>query len=295
MPEPTREGSRSCIACDAGPPFPVVYRHPDGTLVRCPGCGLVFQDPPPGPALLADAYYGDEEFARRLDGEWRPAALERARGLMRRLGLPAGGRVLDVGCAAGAFLEVAAAAGWEATGVELGAPLVRAARRRGLDVREGPLTAAGLAGERFDLITFWDVLEHLPDPREELRLARELLAPGGVVAASFPNVEGWYPRTTLRLLASRTGVWEHPELPLHLYELAPDSARRLFDRCGFAVRRLETMPIPFSHFRATTLRADRVGRRNRLAAELLRLAVYPAARLANRQNAIFLTSTLPAP
>jgi 2-polyprenyl-3-methyl-5-hydroxy-6-metoxy-1,4-benzoquinol methylase len=289
------------MLCEARGPFAPLYERHGHRLVRCPECRLVFQDPQPSEAALARAYYHDPEFARSLQGELRPRALGAARAKLERLRpgeLPAAGaRVLDVGCSSGAWLELAAEAGFEATGVEIGEATAAAARERGLDVITGTLAEAlpRLEGRRFDLITFWDVLEHLRDPRRELELARGLLAPGGLLAASFPNVEGLYPQLTLRLLARRTGVWEHPELPVHLYDFAPATARRLFESSGFELRRLETTAIPFEFFREVALSSERIGggRRARLlrgAFDALHRIAYPLARLGDRGNSIFLVA-----
>jgi SAM-dependent methyltransferase len=270
-------------------------------MVRCPNCGLVFQDPQPDEAVLERSYYHDPEFARLLAGPLRNLTLQRAEeklALLRRANVPISGRLLDVGCSSGAWLEIAQRQGMKATGVELGATTAQEARRRGLDVRTGSLESCfgPAAEERFDLITFWDVLEHLRDPRRELARAADLLAPGGILAATFPNVEGWYPRLSYRLLASHLGVWEYPELPVHLYDLAPHSARRLLERCGFSVITLRTIPVPFSFYRSTSLSRDRLGRGTRAVVrrgcfEALRLLVYPLARLFDRQNALFLTAS----
>lgn len=270
-------------------------------MVRCPVCGLVFQDPQPAEQDLARSYYFDAEFTRSLAGPLRQATVDRARQKLPLVRSIAGrsdpGRALDVGCSSGAWLEVAAAAGWAPTGVEVGPSTAEEARRRGLDVRTGTLEQAlpELSGERFDLITFWDVLEHLPDPRTELRLARELLAPRGVVAATLPNVDGWYPRLTHRLFARRTGVWEYPELPVHVHDFSPGTASALLRRCGLEVVATRTWGVPFDHYRRTTLSRSSLGpgwKANalRLASELLHAAVYPLARLFDRGNYQFLAA-----
>jgi SAM-dependent methyltransferase len=295
---------RRCIICGRGEPFSPLYARDGFELVRCPGCGLVFQDPPPGDEVLAGAYYHDEEFARALDGELRTVAIENARrrlALLRRAGgVGPGARVLDVGAASGAWLEVALSAGArEAIGVEIGAAMSAGARERGLDVRTGTLAEVidGLGDSRFDLITFWDVLEHLRDPRRELGLARGLLAPGGRVAATFPNVEGLYPRLTHRLLARWTGVWEYPELPVHLYDLSPTTARALFEGAGYGVERLRTFPTPYAFYRTTSLSPRRTGTGVRpailrTAFDALHLVAYPLARALDRGNSIFLAARL---
>ncbi len=277
------------------------YRERSGgaSLVRCDGCGLVFEDPQPDDAVLGASYYHDPAFTELLDGTLRDLTFARARekrDLLAQAGkIRSGMTALDVGCSSGAWLEVAAASGLDAEGIEPGSATAALARSRGLRVREGTLeqTRDALNGRRFDLITFWDVLEHVRDPRRELRAAADLLAPGGVVAATFPNVDGWYPRVTHRLVASRTGVWEHPELPLHMYEFSARTAVALLERQGLRVETVRTIPIPFSHYRATSLSMDRLGRGARgvllrLAFELLRAAVYPAARVSGHDNSLFL-------
>ena len=292
-----------CIVCDAGGPFPLLWERGGFRLVRCPRCRLVFQSPQPCDAVLEGSYYHDEEFSRALLGELRAVTLENARRKLPLLraesALEPGMRALDVGTASGAWIETLAALGVRATGVEVGEATSAAARARGLDVRTGTLGEAlpGLGDERFDLITFWDVLEHLRDPRRELGLARGLLAPGGRVAATFPNVEGLYPRLTYTLLARRTGVWEYPELPLHLYDFAPATARALFERAGFDIRRVATLAVPYSAYRSTSLSAERVGTRPkerllRAAFGALHAIAYPLARLMDRGNALFVIATL---
>ncbi|HEX4110830.1 MAG TPA: class I SAM-dependent methyltransferase [Solirubrobacteraceae bacterium] len=292
-----RPPERRCILCDTAGPFAPLYARDGWQLVRC-RCGLVFQDPQPEAELLERSYYHDPAFTEALLGELRPITLDMARrklALLHREGVAlAGLRVLDVGASSGAWLEVAAAEGATGVGIELGETTASAARERGLDVRTGTLAQAlpGLGGERFGLITFWDVLEHLHDPRAELALARELLAPGGRLAATFPNVRGLYPQLTYRLLAGRTGVWEYPELPVHLYDFAPDTARRLLERGGYAVQGTRTFATPYRFYRTTSLSPERTGfgrrgRALRAAFDALHLAAYPLARLTDRGNSQF--------
>jgi cyclopropane fatty-acyl-phospholipid synthase-like methyltransferase len=295
-------GPRACIACGRTGPFPPLFARDGFSLVRC-DCGLVFQDPQPSEELLADAYYSDAEFARALMAELREITLGNARHKVQLLEassmLPApGSTLLDVGASSGAWLEVAAeSAGLVGIGVELGEATAAGARGRGLDIRTGTLddALAGLGDQRFDLITFWDVLEHLTDPRHELALAASRLAPGGAIAATFPNCEGLYPRLTHRLFAKRTGIWEYPELPVHLYDFSPTTARAIFAGAGFDVVDVRTFPTPYGFYRTTSLAPERIGggwrgRLLRAAFDLTHRAAYPLARVLDRGNSMFIVA-----
>jgi methionine biosynthesis protein MetW len=119
-------------------------------------------------------------------------------GIISRM-IPAGARVLDVGCGAGSVsVQIIANGRTSLVGVEPDETRARAARDRGVDVRSGFLTPE-LIGElgTFDVVLFADVLEHLADPLSLLELARTALARGGRIIASVPNVAHWSVRTEL--------------------------------------------------------------------------------------------------
>jgi 2-polyprenyl-3-methyl-5-hydroxy-6-metoxy-1,4-benzoquinol methylase len=100
-----------------------------------------------------------------------------------------GARVLDVGAGDGSFLRWAAAAGWDAVGVEPDPVAVAAARAHGLHVSEGTIEHVP-AGQRFDAVTANHVIEHVHDPRRFLEHIRELLTPGGLLWLDTPNLAG---------------------------------------------------------------------------------------------------------
>ena len=98
---------------------------------------------------------------------------------------PPPGRLLDVGCGAGDFLAVAVAAGYEAEGIDVSEAAAEICREKGLKARSGDLLEEDF-DDRFDVITLWDVVEHLRDPIAVLRRAGELLRPGGLLFAKVP-------------------------------------------------------------------------------------------------------------
>lgn len=289
-------GIARCIVCGRLGPFSPHYAVDGYRLVRCPGCSLVFQDPQPSDRVLDECYYHDPGFTADLFGPLRAWTLAQAHehaDAFQRLSPMTPGRLLDVGCSSGAFLETAAARGWQVTGAELGAATAAAARRRGLDVRTGTLAAAGadLPAGTFHLVTFWDVLEHVRNPHDELAHACRLLAPGGRVAISCPNIAGLYPRLSYRLAARPLGVWEHPELPAHLYDFSLSTLTRLLQHHDLRVVGHRTSNIPFAALRSTTLAPGRWGggRRERVATALLdglHRAVYPLAASTDQGNSL---------
>ena len=120
----------------------------------------------------------------------------------RRL-LPAGGRVLDLGCASGGLLALLRPQAGYLAGLELSATAARAAGEVGDLVVQGALEDPGLPFEAgsFDVVVLADVLEHLPDPPAALRRACGWCRPGGHVLLSVPNVAHW--RARLELLRGR--------------------------------------------------------------------------------------------
>ncbi len=155
------------------------YGH-HAQIVECLHCGLVYANPRWPSDVVLDAYsavedetYVEERIGRELTFRHHLHQMERITG-------PAGGRdLLDVGAYIGVFVEVAQAAGWRAQGIEPSAWAASIAQSRGLDVRAGTLDSPDLAAESFDVVTLWDVIEHLADPATELQRARALLRPGG--------------------------------------------------------------------------------------------------------------------
>jgi 2-polyprenyl-3-methyl-5-hydroxy-6-metoxy-1,4-benzoquinol methylase len=109
--------------------------------------------------------------------------------IVKQCGEGKGLRLLDVGCARGHLSEVLASQGWRVTGIEYDAADAAVARDKGIDVMVGTAEdAMGTMNEKFDVIVFADVLEHFVHPEDVLCQARALLAPGGRIVISIPNV-----------------------------------------------------------------------------------------------------------
>jgi len=150
-----------------------------------------------------------------------------------------GESVLEVGCAGGHMTRLMSEKGCRVSAVELDPEQAQQARRHAehlivADI-ESPETWAQIDG-RFDAIVFADVLEHLRDPWEVLRRARQALADDGRVLASIPNVAYWHVRLKLLL-----GRFEYTEFGImddtHLRFFTAGSAKRLFVSTGYRIER----------------------------------------------------------
>ena len=149
-------------------------------------------------------------------------------------------RLLDVGCGAGAFLRFVSDRGWEVEGTDM--VVTDWARTSGARVWEGELPAIEFGAARYDVVRFNHVLEHTRDPLRELRRARELVTPGGILLVGVPNLAGLSP--LLKSWQSRLGLkrkcWRHYAALHHLWFFTPITLRRLAEAAEFEVVRWET-------------------------------------------------------
>lgn len=146
--------------------------------------------------MVEDPLYLDEHRGRVLTFERHLKLLERI------TGLPDGRPLLDMGCYTGIFVEIAAMHGWGAWGLEPSHWAVEQARARGLRVAQGTLDTADLPEGRFDVMTLWDVIEHLTDPCRALKQVHHLLRssepvegkPGGLMVVHTIDIENPFAR-----------------------------------------------------------------------------------------------------
>jgi SAM-dependent methyltransferase len=210
---------RVCRACGSARTFP---------LVEADGLGRFYPDSynaysfPPGriARLLATALYR---------WHYRRVLRQEPLGGLRRL---PEGRLLDVGAGRGDLGVVLAELGWEVTGLEPSAEACEEGRRRGLQMVQGTLVRAGSELESgYDAVVFQHALEHVAEPGDDLRRARELLRPGGSLLVIVPNFGSWQRR--------RFGdAWFHLDLPRHRSHFTAAGLERLLRETGFQEVRL---------------------------------------------------------
>ena len=235
-----------CNLCGADDTMPVT--EIDGFhIVRCRQCGLIYVNPRYQKELLqqiyTETYYehdglkngpeffgyedylADEEniritFAKRLKTVERYANK---------------GRLLDVGCATGFFLDLARRKGWKVVGTEVSRFSVHYVQERfDLDVRLGALRGLMFDAETFDAVTMWDVIEHVIDPVGELQEVRRILREGGLLSIITPDAGS----LVARLLGDR---WEEfRRVREHIYFFSRHTMTEMLRKTGFEVLRIES-------------------------------------------------------
>lgn len=221
-------------AAPAGRPFEThkdAISGRDYSIFDCPGCGLVYASPLRFPG--AD-WYGKFNYHEG----YQETADEGAEGRFRLfLGwVPIKeGRSLDLGCANGTFVRMAGESGFDAEGLEVDAGFAAAARKAGLTIKEGLLDDA-FAQENagaYDMVSIFEVYEHVDDPKDTLRRIKRLLKPGGYLLLSVPD--------NRRPTPFGRDLWDYP--PHHLTRWSPEPLKKVLEDEGFEVERLDTEPL----------------------------------------------------
>jgi len=234
-PVPGSPDDRVCVVCGAS----LCARVAEWSA-QCPSCGTWHSTLVPeinsvelhDPIDRADRIAGfkllrDENNAQILDD------------LATQMPLP-DKRLFDVGSAHGWFIEAAADRGMRAEGIEPEMEMVEHARARGLDVRPGYFPAVLADDEQADVISFNDVLEHIPDVDAALSACAQHLPAGGLLSVNIPSASGLAYRVATTL--ARVGIrgpylrlWQYGLPSPHVHYFTPDGLQRLVERHGFAV------------------------------------------------------------
>lgn len=214
------------------------------SLVKCRNCGLMRTDPRPTPDTMG--FYYPDNYGPYLGTQVRQQQVTKPSGMKKILGpllkrffnfhaqsLPSitPGRMLEIGCASGAFLHQMAARGWEVEGIEFSESAARRAAQLGYPVHVGALETAPSPRESYDLIVGWMVLEHLYDPVAGLRMLREWAKPGAWLVLSVPNAGS----LEFRLFKDR---WYALQLPTHIHHFTPETLKEILQAGGWKLKKV---------------------------------------------------------
>jgi len=199
------------------------------SIVECTECEFMFKEIRPSVAYLRQLYTQSSDVYLESIAEEQTELREDFRVALRLLqeAFPRGGSILDLGCASGFFLE-SLGQSWNRHGVEFFHLAAERARNRiGLTVHECDLISAGLASDTFDVVTSFDVLEHLPDPMPILHEARRILKPGGWLLLGTGNFGSF----SARMAGNR---WTYLCIPEHVSFFNPCSLKVALTKAGFS-------------------------------------------------------------
>jgi 2-polyprenyl-3-methyl-5-hydroxy-6-metoxy-1,4-benzoquinol methylase len=217
---------------------PILVDDPPFKVRLCAGCGLAYTSPRVRADKLPELYNAGY-FSSESAGDFGYASYTAdAAGFRRTFELKAdvvtrhvaGGRALEIGCAAGFFLDTLRRRGFETHGIEIGEEVFAHARDvfRLPNLHLGPLESYAPPVEPFDLVALFDVIEHLADPTAAMRRVRSMLRPGGIAVLQTQDVASLARRVMGR-------KWTHFKQAEHVYHFSPATIRTLLDRAGFDV------------------------------------------------------------
>lgn len=219
----------SCYLCGADHPHP--FYHENGyAYYRCRVCALLALSPQPSPADLHDHYQEYLPLSSREVAEWgfeMAPVISRSAASLDRL-CPRPGRLLDIGCGYGFFLEAMARRHWQVEGIELSRPAAEIARARQLGTIHSCAVEEIAELGPFDVVTMFYVIEHVADPLKTLRKIRSLLKPGGILLLRYPNTS---PLLAFSGRLART--LKLMQAPSHLFDFSGNSMAILLEKAGF--------------------------------------------------------------
>lgn len=194
-------------------------------VVKCKSCGLCYVNPRIKPDIVVNSYSEADDSLYASQAEGRISTFKESLKLVEKYAKKKG-RILDIGAAAGFFLKVAKDNGWETYGVEPSKWSSEFANRNyKVNVKQGVLKEARFKDSFFDVVTMWDVLEHVPDPSSELKEVFRILKPGGMLIINYPD----FGTPMARLAGSKWWFL----LSVHLFYFDRNSIEQILIKSGF--------------------------------------------------------------
>jgi SAM-dependent methyltransferase len=229
----------NCNLCGSSNTKTILKEHCD--LVRCKECGLVYYNPRPTPEALMDYYNSEQGYASYLRETKEPKVVPAHHfGLPLQMAFELTGHkesVLKVGSGYGNFLFFAKSQGWtDIHGIEPTAEAASFVRSKGIPVFTGTVREANFPNEKFNLVNMDHVLEHVPDPFNDLKEVARMLKKRGVVHICVPNI------SSFSFFVQRC-KWVFKSFPNHLYYFSPNSLTKMLTKVGLEVVELTSGPV----------------------------------------------------
>lgn len=249
-----------CVSCGADTPrllFKKACAEQNIELLKCPNCSMVFLKPPvKNKTVVLYDYYAKRMHLDRnkLYNQATEVSFKKLLNIFKS-NCSCGNRILDVGCGDGHFIDVCLKQGWDAQGIETSQSAVKLCLKFNLPVRPLDFFSLELKPGSFNIITLFEVLEHVHSFERFLTRAEELLTPGGILYLTTPN----FASLDSRILKSEWSVIHYE----HLNYFTPRTLKEVFSShtkfslvslktrnisldalCFFAGGRKKDFPIP---------------------------------------------------
>lgn len=200
-------------------------------LYKCINCKLLFLFPLPKNISIYDkSYFSGAENGfgyvdYDADKEPMTPTFQKYLDIVYSLGLK-NGKLLDIGAATGFFMNLAEKRGFDVTGVEISDFAAESGRRKNLNIITGDIFSPPFPEQHFDVITMFDVIEHVPDPKATLLEARRILKNRGFLVINTPDAQSLW----ARFLGSH---WQLILLPEHIHYFSPKNISEYLQKNGF--------------------------------------------------------------
>lgn len=204
---------------------------------ECLKCGLLFTEPRPKPEEIGKYYQSDEYYSHKENKKgFIPRIYESVKkvNLKRKVNMATAGlqvgKMLEIGCGVGDFIQEMEQQGWDCTGIEPSNDAKAIAKKKVKAKLYEPQDISTLSDERFDLITMWHVLEHVDDLKDEIHHLQRLLKKGGRLVLALPNFKSYDAQYYKEF-------WAAYDVPRHLNHFCQETINTIFTKNGFVLKK----------------------------------------------------------
>lgn len=258
-------------ACPNGCETPLLDSNillPEGALRYCPSCDQLVSQCSQQQYVTSNLEWDTTSGTWPSEKDLKRLIKRRARTIKQASSMLAKDyadiHLLDVGCSSGAFVWIAQNMGLNAEGVEPTEKPLEKAREMGLKVHLGLLHEIGFPDNSFDLITLFEVIEHLDKPAELLKECRRILRPNGILVIGTGNTQSW----TRKIRGSSWEFFDMHRFGGHINFFCPKSIAVLATFTGFTIKKTISSGVKFFQKEELPLPLYRI---SKLLAEMLNI------------------------
>lgn len=214
-------------------------------ILKCRNCGLVFMGNH-NHHQLDDSYWNGKRHMEIYEAQDVQNVSDKnfQKELQRIEELKERGKLLDIGCGLGHFLRLARQDGWKVWGVEIAHPAVEYARNNfSLDIYAGTVENCNLKDTSIDVVTMWDVIEHIENPLETLAATQKKLKKGGLLVIKTPDEKSLFKKggRFLYLISGRkiSFLLKYLYYLPHYFYYNRLTIQKLLEKFGFKIIKIE--------------------------------------------------------